>query len=185
MATERGSATPEDLLSIRDRPIPDLVNGRMVERAPLGCHADVIAGQILYAISNFVRRRKLGVMNGSRCGFQIFPDDPFKVRVPHGAFTRWEKFGGRGLPRGHATTVPDLVFEVLAPDAKARPLWARIEDFLSAGVLMVLVADPDTRTLEVIRGDRTAIRLRPEDEFNGESVLPGFRCKVADLFEMD
>ena len=50
---------------------------------------------------------------------------------------------------------------------------------------MIWVVDPGTRTLEILRGDRTAIRLRAEDEIDGAEILPGFRCKVADLFEID
>ena len=150
----------------------------------MGQEADGIAATIVLVIGTFAKQTKLGFVNGSQGGYRIF-DDPQKVRVPDVSFTRWERFGGQRPARGHSTTVPDLVVEVISPSDDAETLWARIEDFLSAGVPMIWVVDPGARTLEVLRSDRTAVRLRADDEIDGAEILPGFRCKVADLFNLD
>ena len=43
--------------------------------------------------------------------------------------------------------------------------------------------DPaETRVVHVYRKDGTITRLRETDELLGEDVLPGFHCRVAELF---
>jgi hypothetical protein len=47
---------------------------------------------------------------------------------------------------------------------------------------LVWEVNPEIRLVHVHRKDGTASRLHPTDELTGEDVLPGFRCRVADLF---
>jgi hypothetical protein len=39
--------TPEELLEITDRPMPELIDGQLVERLPMGRKADAIAGNFV------------------------------------------------------------------------------------------------------------------------------------------
>ena len=55
-------------------------------------------------------------------------------------------------------------------------------EYLGAGVRLVWVVNPPTRTVRVHRADGTVADLREADELAGEDVLPGFRCRVGDLF---
>jgi Uma2 family endonuclease len=185
MATAESAVTPEDLLKIRDRPMPELVDGQMVEREPMGQEADAIAATIIALLKFFVKPSKLGVVNGSQGGYRIFSDDPSKVRIPDVSFTRRERFGGQRPAKGHGTVVPDLVVEVISPNDLASDLRAKVQDFFSAGVRMIWLVDPVTRTVEVLRNDKTAAWLGEGDEIDGSDVLPGFRCKVSEIFEID
>jgi hypothetical protein len=51
-------------------------------------------------------------------------------------------------------------------------------------VRLVWVINPDLRTLTIRRPDRTMATLRNNDEIDGEAVVPGFRCRLADFVEM-
>ena len=53
---------------------------------------------------------------------------------------------------------------------------------MQAGVAMVWVVEPELRIVDVYLKDGTSSRLREPDELSGEDVLPGFRCRVAELF---
>ena len=53
---------------------------------------------------------------------------------------------------------------------------------LEAGVRLIWVADPRSRTVTVYAADRTARILRDGDELDGGEVLPNFSVAVADLF---
>lgn len=174
--------TPEDLLRITDRPMPELIDGELVEREPMGQKADAVAFRIGRWVGNFVEDRDLGFVNGARGSYQIFPDDPKKVRVPDVSFTRKERLP-EGPADGHGRVAPDLVVEVISPNDNAADLEEKVDDFLSAGVPLIWVLSPETRTARVHRRSGTDSRLRPGDGLDGEDILPGFRCELAKLFE--
>jgi Uma2 family endonuclease len=176
--------TPEELLEITDRPMPELIDGQFVERPPMGQKADAEAFRIGRLIGNFVDDHQLGVVNGSQGSFQIFPDAPKKVRIPDVSFTRWERLPGGQSEEGHGTIAPDLAVEVISPNDLAVDVVAKVHEFLNAGVTLVWVANPDTRDLLVYRSDRPGTHLRSSDILEGDDVLPGFQCLVAELFKI-
>ncbi len=51
----------------------------------------------------------------------------------------------------------------------------------SAGVKLVWVVNPDARNIRIHRPDHSVTELIGSDTITGESVLPGFSAKVADL----
>ncbi len=183
MATIESSVTPEDLLKIRDRPMPELVDGQLLERPPMGLKSDAIASRLGRWIGNHVESHDLGFVCGAQGSYQIFPDDSRKVRIPDVSFLKKERMPPGPLPDGHCRVVPDLVVEVVSPNDQVSELNAKIEDFLNAGVPLIWVADPETWTIHVYRSGGTVTRLRAGDILDGEDVLPGFRCEVTRIFE--
>jgi Uma2 family endonuclease len=57
-----------------------------------------------------------------------------------------------------------------------------VEEYLRVGVKLVWVISPESRTVRVHRPDSSDTRLHEDDELTGEDVIPGFRCRVGDLF---
>jgi len=53
--------------------------------------------------------------------------------------------------------------------------------YLTKGVRLLWIVDPDDRSLTVYRPDRLARILGENDTVSGEEVIPGFSCRVADL----
>lgn len=182
--TEPAAIEPEDLLKISDRPMPELVRGQLIERDPMGQKSDAIAACLLALIWSHVHQHRLGLVNGSQGSYQIFPNDPRKVRIPDVSFTRKERLPADGPARGHSRVAPDLVVEVVSPNDSAKDLQEKIHDFLSAGVPLIWVVHPETRMVLVSRRDGSAQWLQAGDTLDGEEVLPGFRCEVGTLFEI-
>jgi Uma2 family endonuclease len=174
--------TPEELLEITDRPMPELIDGQFVERQPMGQKSDAVAARILRRVGNFVDDHRLGVMNGAQGSYQIFPDDPKKVRIPDVSYTRRERLAGGDVDEGHAKVAPDLVVEVISPNDLAADVMAKVRDFLNAGVPLIWVFNPDKCDVLVHRSDGTGALLKSGEVLDGGDVLPGFRCPVADLF---
>ncbi len=174
--------TPEDLLEIDDRPMPELVDGELLERE-MGLRVDSIAVKVGCFLFDFIRPNRLGLLNGSQCGYQIFPDDPNKVRIPSVSFTRFDRLIGGKPAEGHARVAPDLVVELIWPNQTAEYVQKKMSDFLAAGVPLIWIVYPDTRTVFVQRLDGTGKRLQVGDFLDGEDILPGFRLEVASIFE--
>jgi Uma2 family endonuclease len=55
--------------------------------------------------------------------------------------------------------------------------------YLRTGSRLVWVVDPQRRTVTVHRPIHDPLALGADDQLTGEDVLPGFECRVADLFD--
>ena len=114
---------PEDLLAISDRPTPELIGGELVEREPKGQEADAILITVAAILKAFARSTLPGLVNGPEGGYQIFPDEPTKVRFPDVSFTRLDRVPGGKPARGHSRITPDLVVEVVSPSDRSVEVW--------------------------------------------------------------
>jgi Uma2 family endonuclease len=183
-ATDEKVYTPEDLLAIADRPCPDLVDGRLVERPVMGQDSSSIAVTIAALLIAYARAHLPSVVSGADGGFQIFPGHPRRVRFPDVALTRKDRLPNGQPYKGHCKTVPELIVEVISPNDNAAELSSKVADFHAAGVPLIWVVNPASRTVEVIRGGGTGgAFVREADALDGGDVLPGFQCEVAKLFE--
>src|SRR2546425_11852292 len=173
--------TPEDLLTMPDGHHFDLVDGHLVERH-MGAESSWIAQQVNRHLGNYVAASQGGLVLGPDCGYQIFPDDPNRVRFPDGSFIRSGRLPNDALPRGHIRVVPELVLEVVSPNDLAWEVDLKVSEYLQAGVPLVWVFYPDTRTVSVYLAGGKAARLGVDAILSDVEVLPGFTCLVADVF---
>jgi Uma2 family endonuclease len=174
--------TPEDLLVMNEGPRYELINGRLVER-PMGAKASLIAVTLTSLLGPFARGQLLGLVFGSDCGYQCFVSDAKRVVFPDASFIRRGRLPNDVPPDGHVRIPPDLALEVVSPSNMAEDLMQKIEDYLQAGVRMIWVVFPKSRTILVFRPDHSVSMLKPENELSGEDVIPGFSCRVAELFD--
>jgi Uma2 family endonuclease len=174
--------TPEALLAMPDGKCYELVDGQLVERN-VSLLSSLVGARIISMLDSFSRPNDLGWVFAQDCGYQCFPDSPRKVRKPDASFIRRDRLPLDQLEdEGYSTMPPDLVAEVVSAGDSAYDVEARVEEYLSAGVKLVWVVYPPTRTVHIYRLDGSPSKLASTDELTGEDVLPGFRCRVADLF---
>ncbi len=173
--------TPEDLLRMPDGDRFELVGGELVERN-MGYESSVVGGRLYRLLSNHCADHQLGEPAPADASYQCFPDDPDKVRKPDVSLVLAGRLPAGVLPRGHCRVAPDLAVEVVSPNDAFSDVEAKVGEYLAAGVRLVWVIDPPTRVVLVYRPDGTGARLRDGDELSGEDVVPGFRCRVGDLF---
>jgi Uma2 family endonuclease len=161
--------------------VVELVRGRLIVREPPGTRHGVIAANLGYFLSDFVRRHGLGVVAAQDTGFKI-GRDPDTVRAPDVAFIGTERTG-QIKARGYAEVAPDLLAEVLSPDDRPAEVLAKLSDWLAAGTKLVWLVDPHRSEIHVYRSDGSLSVLGLSDSLDGEDVLPGFSCPVAKVFE--
>jgi Uma2 family endonuclease len=58
----------------------------------------------------------------------------------------------------------------------------KMMDYKSVKVRLVWVVSPDTKSVLIRRLDGTCGEVFEDGELSGEDVIPGFSCKVAELF---
>lgn len=176
--------TPEELLRMPDGVDYELVDGKLVERN-MGMESSEIAARILILIGIFLRDKRLGRLFGADASYQCFPD-PDKVRKPDVSFIRAERLLGDRILKGHCPIHPDLVVEVISPGDLAYEVEEKVAEYLAAGVPLVWVVNPPTRTVRIRRPRSSpqgiGSELAETDTITGEDVLPGFSCAVRDFF---
>jgi Uma2 family endonuclease len=172
---------PEELLAMPDGDRYELIDGIPREKY-MGAQADEIALLIGSALSAFVRPRKLGRVYGAQTGYQCFPNSPKMVRMPDTSFVASGRLEGDRSPEGYIPIAPDLAVEVASPNDEYEEVEAKVAQYRSAGVKLIWVVSPKSKTVVVRRLDGTCAEVGEARELSGEGVLPGFTCKVADLF---
>jgi Uma2 family endonuclease len=175
--------TPDDLLAMPDGDCFELIDGHLLERNS-GFLSSFIGTTVIRILNSFVEQHKLGWVAGSDCGYQCFPDEPNKVRKPDVTFIALSRLPADAVPTGFVRIAPDLAVEVISPNDLDVETDQKVEDYLHAGVKLVWVINPQSRTVLVYRADGSIVGLRDSDELTGETVLPGFRCGVSELFAL-
>ena len=172
--------TAEELLttSIPNKQV-ELVRGRLIVREPPGYQHGRVGHRIATKIAEFASRHDLGVVVAAETGFKLSAK-PDTVRAADAAFIARDR-APASEPAGYLHLAPDLVVEVLSPIDRAGAVQSKVSDWLTAGSLLVWVIDPVRRRGVVYRADASVGLLSETDTLDGEDVLPGFSCPLAEI----
>jgi len=174
--------TPEDLLALEDSERYELLNGRLMEQS-VSLKSSWVAGQIFRLIARFLDEHPIGDLFPEGTSYQCFPEEPRRVRRADVSFIRTGRLTESQFDSGHCPIAPDLAVEVVSPHDNYADVVAKLDDYFSAGVPLVWVVEPESRTVAVYRNGAESISLLHEaDELSGEQVIHGFVCRVADIF---
>jgi len=158
----------------------ELVRGRLVVREPVGAYRGSVAMRIAYVIMKFAEPRGLGRVFAAETGF-VLATNPDTVRAPDVAFVRTERLPDP-IPAGFAEFVPDLAVEVVSPGDRSGEVEEKVTAWLTAGVALVWVVDPQRRSACVHRADGGVSDVGDAGVLAGEEVLPGLEVELATVF---
>jgi Uma2 family endonuclease len=179
-----GGAVEKDVLEAAKKGLVcELVDGVLVEKA-MSFRESILAvalGHLLYA---FVRPLNLGVVTGEQGAVRLFAG---LVRIPDVAFTSWDRLPGGRVPNEPIPDLaPNLAVEVLSDSNTPGEMRRKRHDYFTAGVSVVWLADPNTRTVDVYTSETEFTHLTQADVLDGGGVLPGFQTPLRDWFaELD
>src|SRR5262244_3356306 len=170
LATTAAHYTPEDLLALPDYGRFELIDGQLVERK-MGAKSSLAATNLLGLVWHFVRSNNLGLVFQADYGYQIFTEEPGRIRFADASFIRRGKLSEDRVPQGHCRVAPDLVIEAVLPNDTAYEVEDKIAQWLGAGVQLVWVLYPETQRVQVHRADGTVTKLRSAEQLSGEDVI--------------
>jgi len=177
--------TPERLLTVEDfweeyagQPV-ELVHGKVVKLSPAGGEAPEVQLIMGGEVSFFVRKNNLGKTTGSEGCYWITQGT---LRAPDIGFYGWEKAKQHADRDSYRPFPPDLAIEIVSPTDRASAIDEKVADYLRAGVLLVWVVYPKTRTVMSFQSNAQPQRLTAADTLEGGDVLPGFTLPVAECF---
>ncbi len=157
----------------------ELVRGEVIEVfRPTRIHGCVCAN-VTTELNLYARKKKTGYVVCNDSGV-ILETDPDTVGGPDVAWYD-DVLDFSDLPKKWGDVPPRIAVEILSPNDSAQYITVKINDYLDNGVDLVWVIDPELHTISIY--SKTSVKkLTEKDTLTGGDVLPGFRCKVANLF---
>lgn len=160
----------------------DLVKGRIVRDSMPGGEHGYLCSEAASILREFVKPRDLGrVMTNDT--FIYSGSNPDSVRGADVAYISYKRLPkDQPVPKGPFEIPFELVIEVRSPSDRMRAVLDKVDDYLEAGVDVVVVLEPEYKTATIHRkgSDR---RLSAEEQLTLPDILPGFSVPVGKFFE--
>ena len=160
----------------------ELVRGEVIELASPTKPHGFLCANTARIMGNYTFQRNKGYVTSNDTGV-IVERDPDTVRGPDVALYEDANIIEEIHPK-YGETLPLVAVEVLSPEDRASLVFRKIAEFLKSGVKMVWVVDLESRTVTVYRPDKPQVVYAADQELTGDDILPGFICKVADIFRL-
>ena len=161
----------------------ELVSGILQEMPmPGGIHGEV-CGNAYALIREAVKANRAGRVycNDTFVRTRTSPDG---YRGADVAFISYQTLPAeQPSPRGPLIPPFELVVEVRSPSDTMAVMSDKAQEYLEAGVRVVVVLDPDTESAGVYRLNEIPHRVHNGDELTITDVLPGFAVPVKRFFE--
>lgn len=155
----------------------ELREGKIIIMPPSDGVSSAVGVRFSRLLANWVYQQNIGEVLESSSGFHLPNGD---VLAPDVSFISYERL--EQLPRTYVPAVPELIVEIKSSRDSIRELEEKIALFLSQGVQVGLLIDPDKHTISV---------YRPTDQKAAESreIIPqkttlgdGETLSIPDLF---
>jgi Uma2 family endonuclease len=156
----------------------ELVRGELFEVVTAFRHGR-ITGRIFRLVDEWNDRAKVGEA-ATDAGFHL-ERNPDTVRGPDVSFVRRGRLTKEQTRRGYPDIAPDVAFEVRSPNDTWADLVRKADEYLAKGTQLVVLVEPD-EFAEVRRAGAEPRKLSLDDVLDGGDALPGFSCRVKDLF---
>jgi Uma2 family endonuclease len=164
-----------------DGKLYELIDGEPREIAQLTMWQGEVEVNLAMRLHTHVQGRALGCVSIGKVAF-IVRRNPDRVRAADIAFIRQERVPPLEARQHIMEVIPDLVLEILSKHDTVEEISDRIDDWLSAGVQMLWIVDPFRRTVTIYQPGRDPMLLGEHGVLDGDPVVPGFRCPVAEIF---
>lgn len=158
----------------------ELVRGEVTTSMPPGGAHGGIAATMAILFMSWAKRTSAGYV-AAEAGY-VLARDPDTVRGPDVSFVRAGRIPATGVPEAFWELAPDLAVEIISRSESADQVREKVRDFLAAGTPLVWTVYPRTREVFAHTPDGLARTFGPQDSLAFPQVLPGFECRVTEIF---
>ena len=181
--TKEKLLTADDLLELHSKGVRgELIRGVLAKTMATGVNHGKTVVNLTILLGNFVKPQGLGTLVASDTGI-LLDDVRHTVREPDIAYFPAEKMPLDADIPGYSNVIPDLVVEVASPNDTVQSIYDKAHMWRYYGVRIVWVAYPDWREVEVYSAGGSVVTLAENDALDGGAVLPGFSCRVSEIFD--
>lgn len=174
------SVTLAEFLEMPGHEHLEWIDGEILPMAKTSVEHAVLIMRTGALLQRYVEDHGLGMVAAESAHFHVTADGVEAYRMADVSFLAGAT--ARDLIEKHPWRgAPDLVVEVVSRHDAFGDVESKVTMWLDNGARLVWVVSHN-RMVHVYRQGGTTQLLREHDELDGEGVLPGFRCKVADLY---
>jgi len=155
----------------------EVVDGKMEEKMAGARHGRVCA-RLIARLDIHVETNDLGGIYTPDTTFQIGANE----RLPDISFVSSARIPEEGDPIGKWEIAPDLAVEVISPNDLWDKVNSKVAAYFAAGVREVWLVSLEQRTVSIYNSPTQVRILKEDDELTSEELLPGFRCRVSEIF---
>jgi Uma2 family endonuclease len=160
----------------------ELIDGIVVELPMPGLTHGEICANLAFELTLWVRKQQLGriVTNDSFIRTRSNPD---RIRGADVAFLSYANYPKDQPLPPIATIPPELIVEVRSPSDRWIQLVEKANEYLDAGIQVVLLIDPESQQVHLYQQGIEPVVLGLNDELALPNQLPGFSTSVRKFFE--
>lgn len=157
----------------------ELIDGYLL-LSPVRENHSRICINIVLMLGEFVRRKKLGRVYDSSLGCRLTPEVMLSPDVSYVSNARLKEImvSSEKFLQG----APDLVVEVLSPGDHRKIIEGKLDKYFDHGAQLAWVVDPKRRIVTVHEPDSVSTLTGLDATLKGGGVLPGFKCKLREIF---
>lgn len=167
----------------------ELREGKLIIMSPSDYASSEIGARFNRFLGNWVDQRNSGRIGDSSGGFRLPNGDVLSPDVSFVSFERIKK-----SPRSFASVVPELIVEIKSSTDRVRELEEKIALFLSQGVQVAVLIDPDTHAVYVYHSSdlskdtegkeviSPATTLRDGDILTIPELFPGWEISITSIW---
>ncbi len=152
----------------------------MAGKPALSFFAGVITVNIVWQFAPHIRGK--GVMSIGKAGFRMANGN---IRVPSASFTRKERLPGGHAPNDFGDLAPDLCVEIISPSEEWADMARKVREYFDGGAQFVWHVFPERQQVTVFTSPTETQTFEGDDILDAGDILPGFSCRVNDLFLME
>lgn len=156
----------------------ELVNGEPKEVPTAHTH-DILVGWLVRLLG--VHADPTGFLAGSQAGFRMASGN---IRCPDVSFFRESRLPNNLPYSGFGDEAPDLCIEIISPSEDQADMIQKVREYFGAGAEQVWHLFPEQKMVRVFLSPTVSAEYHENDEITGGTILPTFRCQVAELFRM-
>ena len=155
----------------------EIVNGNIEEKEMAGARHGRVGARLISRVNLFVEENNLGGVYTESTMFRVGANN----RMPDISFVAAARLPPEGDPAGEWDIAPDLAVEIISPNDVYSKVRAKVYEYFAAGVSEVWLVEPEFSTVTVYFSPTQNAILTEDDDLTSQ-LLPGFRCRVGDIF---
>ena len=160
----------------------ELVKGEIIPRSFGRVRACEVSGKACFLLGTHVRAHRLGHVLANEAGV-VVARRPDTVRGADVAFISYQRLPRDARVEGFLELPPELIIEVLSDDESWAEMEQKIAEYHAAEVDLIWVLDHRALALRSYPRDALPVLLRDTDTASADPHVPGFSCRVSELFE--
>ena len=145
--------------------------GELIIMPPVGAESGKKEANLIIDIGNWNRQKKLGEVFSSSTIFSLPKGGDRSPDVAWLSSEKWESLTEKER-EGFPPICPDFVIELRSKSDRLKPLQEKMQEYLNSGLQLGWLINPQDKTVEIYRPNKSVEVVKMPVNLSGENVLP-------------